>query len=196
MHLTPRSSGVFWCEKTLPYQKAIMRGASSASRAMLKMKARPLQNQTNIRPVTKHDIAALKPIIDATELFPSEMLDDMIAGYLDGTKPDLWFTCEQNEELISYGYCEPERMTEGTWNLLAIGVTPDQQGHGVGAAMIGYLEKVLKALKARVLLVETAGIPEFALTRDFYAKTGFTQEARIREFYEPGVDKIVFWKAL
>jgi len=149
-----------------------------------------------IRPVERQDIARLKVIADETELFPSAMMDDMIAGYLDGSTSDIWFTCILDDRPISFGFCEPERMTEGTWNLLAIGVLPDQQGQGIGAAMMTYLENRLKEQGERILLVETMGIPAFEPTRAFYRKTGYTEEARIREFYEAGADKIVFWKRL
>lgn len=151
---------------------------------------------TKIRPVEKRDVAQIKGIADATALFPSEMLDEMISGYFDGSKPDIWFSCTLEGQAISFGFCEPERMTEGTWNLLAIAVLPEHQGSGVGAEMLRYLEGRLAKQGGRILLVETAGIPEFERTRDFYRKNGFTEEARIREFYEPGVDKIVFWKRL
>ena len=40
------------------------------------------------------------------------------------------------------------------------------------------------------------GTQELALTREFYRKNDYTEEARIREFYEPGADKIVYWKHL
>ena len=113
----------------------------------------------------------------STELFPSDMMDDMIAGYFDGSKPDIWFTAVLDDEPISFGFCEPERMTEGTWNLLAIGVRPDRQGNGVGAAMMAYLEERLKDQGERILLVETMGVPAFDRTRAFYRKAGYTEEA-------------------
>ena len=37
---------------------------------------------------------------------------------------------------------------------------------------------------------------KFAATRAFYRKNGYEEEARIREFYNPGEDKIIFRKAL
>ena len=42
-----------------------------------------------------------------------------------------------------------------------------------------------------VLLVD-----QYAQTREFYLKRGFVEEARIRQFYGPDDDKIVFWKSL
>ena len=59
-----------------------------------------------------------------------------------------------------------------------------------------YLEQQLSNASQRILIVETMGIPELAETRAFYHKNGYTEEARIREFYEAGADKVVFWKHL
>ncbi|MEM7049044.1 MAG: N-acetyltransferase [Acidobacteriota bacterium] len=149
-----------------------------------------------IRPADAQDIPQIKIIAEATELFPSEMLEPMMAGYLEGSKADLWFVTELAREVAGFGFCEPERMTSGTWNLLAIGVSPQRQSGGIGAAMLAYLEDRLRQRQARVLLVETMGTPELARTRAFYRRNGYVEEARIRDFYEAGGDKVVFWKHL
>ena len=152
--------------------------------------------EISIRPVAAQDGPQIARIVAATGLFPEEMLPEMIAGYLDGSKRDIWFVCCSGEELVAFGFCEPERMTEGTWNLLAIAVQPARQGEGIGGAMLRDLEERLAKQGERILLVETMGTPEFEATRAFYRKNGFTEEARIREFYEAGADKVVFWKHL
>lgn len=155
-----------------------------------------MESNSDIRPVERQDLPELKHIADATELFPSELMDEMISGYFEGTKPDIWFSYNLGGKSIAFGFCEPERMTEGTWNLLAIGVDPEHQGKGIGAAMMGYLEDRLVDQGERILLIETMGTPAFERTRAFYRKNGYVEEARIREFYEPGADKVVFWKHL
>lgn len=149
----------------------------------------------SIRPARAGDVAVIGQIAEATDLFPAEMLDDMMAGYLEGSKPDLWFVAEDGD-VLGFGFCEPERMADGAWNLLAIGVSPDQQGQGIGAALLGHLEAELVKPKARILIVETLGTDSFQPTRDFYLKNGFDEEARIRDFYEDGGDKVVFWKRI
>lgn len=161
-----------------------------------KRKTNEMVKHKNIRSAEKQDINHIKRIAEETELFPSEMLDEMISGYFDSSKADIWFVYVDAGEAISFGFCEPERMTEGTWNLLAIGVDPKHQGTGIGAEMMAYLEKQLRDRGERVLLVETMGIPEFERTRRFYRNVGYTEEARIREFYEEGADKVIFWKHL
>lgn len=155
-----------------------------------------MQNAFSIRPAEDRDVSQIANIAEATDLFPAELLPDMIAGFFTGEVADLWFVAELNHKPIGFGFCEPERMTVGTWNLLAIGVLPDHQGSGTGAAMLRYLEDRLLDQSARILLVETLGTQEFDLTRTFYSKNGFTEEARIRDFYDAGQDKIVYWKAL
>ena len=122
------------------------------------------------------------------------MVCDMIAGFLQQTSEDIWFVCEEQGQIISFGFCEPERMTNGTWNLLAIGVEPSSQAKGIGTQMMDYLEDKLAAQGACVLLVETTALDEQEKTREFYRKIGYVQEARIREFFEADTDKIVFWK--
>lgn len=49
---------------------------------------------------------------------------------------------------------------------------------------------------ARTLIVETSSTDQYADTRRFYAGLGYDEEARIRSFYGPDDDKIVFWKSL
>jgi GNAT superfamily N-acetyltransferase len=153
-----------------------------------------MQTEITIRPACQEDIDAIASIAGATGLFPPEMLGDMIAGYLDGAKADIWLTAIIGDQPVGFGFCEPERMTSGTWNLLAIGVMPDRQSHGVGARLLRHLETQLAQAGHRLLLVETIDAPEFSRTRTFYLANGFVEEARIRDFYEAGADKLVFWK--
>lgn len=71
---------------------------------------------------------------------------------------------------------------------------PADQRRGVGTALIGHVERELAAGGQRLLLVETSGLPAYARARAFYARCGYDQEARIRDFYAD--DKVVFRKAL
>lgn len=158
--------------------------------------ARPPHLSSPIRPVTPEDTDALKAVIDASGLFPSELLDDMIAGYFSGDVGDeFWLTIDAGGPL-AVAYYVPERMTQGTWNLLLIAVHPDHQGQGRGAALLRHIEQALTARGERLLLVETSGLPSFEGTRAFYRKCGYDEEARIRDFYQAGDDKIVFRKML
>ena len=152
---------------------------------------------SHIRLVTKEDIPHLRNILDSVELFPSEMLADMIQDYLENPESeDIWFTAEDSGTPISIGYCTPEILTEGTFNLIAIGVKEDLQSKGIGSKMIHFLEDLLRTKGSRILIVETSGGDDFIATRHFYEKLGYTKEAEIRDFWKEGESKVIYWKKL
>lgn len=150
-----------------------------------------------IRPVVESDIPALKQVVDSCELFPSEFLEEMLANYLNvPDSEEIWFTCSENDTLVGFGYCVPEQLTEGTYNLLAIGVAKNAQRTSIGQKMMGYIEDVLKGKNGRILIVETSSDQAQEGARNFYRKLTYTQMAVIKDFWKDGEDKIVFWKRL
>lgn len=150
-----------------------------------------------VRPTEPNDIAALQTILDATGLFPAGMLPGMLSPFLNNeTNEACWLTCEHNGDAIGFCYAIQEQLTEGTWNMLAIAVLPGKQGSGAGKAMLSALEDRLRDTGQRILIVDTSSTAGFAQTRKFYRKNGYTEEARIRDFWAPGDDKIIFWKKL
>jgi len=141
-------------------------------------------SNSKIRSSKQQDLSAIKEVIDATELFPSEYLDDMFSGNSDpNDEQEFWLTYDDG-------------MTNGTWNLLLIAVHPDQQSEGIGRQLMSHVETILKKIGVRVLLVETSGTDNFVKTRSFYEQIRYDNEARIRDFYDVGDDKIIFRKAL
>ena len=149
-----------------------------------------------VRPLRAEDLPALKAVIDAVALFPSAMLDDMTAPFLAGeAAEERWLTFDDGHP-VALAYYVPERMTDGTFNLLLIAARPDRHGQGIGATLMAQVEADVAARGGRVLLVETSGLDAFARTRGFYRSIGYDEEARIREFYAAGEDKVVFRKAL
>lgn len=93
-------------------------------------------------------------------------------------------------------YYEPAVATDRTWYLTMIAVQPGRQGQGRGAALLEHVENDLMARGQRLLLIETSGLPAFERTRTFYEKCGYHTEARVRDYYEPGDDMVLFRKAL
>ena len=150
-----------------------------------------------IRPTKPEHISALQNIVQANDMFPPEMLPDMLSGFLSEEDcEDRWLTCEQDGRAIGFCYTVPEELADGTWNMLAIAVLPEKQGIGAGKAIVRQLENDLRSSGQRVLIADTSGTKDFANTRAFYRAIGYTEEARIRDFWAQGDDKVVFWKAL
>lgn len=150
-----------------------------------------------IREVIHSDLDSLKIVLDSCGLFPSEFLDEMISDYFNNLDTnEIWFTYVENNSPISIGYCIPEKLTSGTYNLLAIGVSENHQRKGVAVEMMNFIEQKLKTIGARVLIVETSSDDAQIGARNLYQKLGYNQEAVIRDFWNEGEDKIVYWKKL
>lgn len=153
-----------------------------------------------IRPIAPDDTTALIALADATGLFESNQLEElgaMLSDYLGGNSDrDRFWIVDDDNGLVGVAYCETERMTDRTWNLQLIAIRPDRQRQGRGTALLRYVEQTLVERGGRMLLVETSGTSEFEHTRAFYRKCGYDEEARIRDFYTEGADKIVYRKAL
>lgn len=153
-----------------------------------------------IRPIAPDDTTALIALADATGLFEPNQLEElgeMLSDYFGGdSDSDRFWIADDDSGLVGVAYCETERMTDRTWNLQLIAIRPDRQGQGRGTALLRYVEQTLVERGGRMLLVETSGTPEFEHTRAFYRKCGYDEEARIRDFYTEGADKIVYRKAL
>ncbi len=178
--------GAFLLEASLQFQKADYIAS--------KLTSQPMQE---IRNVIKADIPSIKNILDTIELFPSEMLEDMMSNYFNNPETeDIWFTSIEDDEPIAFGFCAPEKLTDGTYNLYAIGIRADIQGKGIGKSMMAYIEQELKQKGHRILIVETSGTDDFEPTRKFYENLNFTKEAVIRDYWEEGDDKVIYWKKL
>ena len=150
-----------------------------------------------LRAIRKEDLWALKLILDSIDLFPSAMLEEMIYDYFHNPESeDIWFTKTINDLPVSIGYCAPEKLTDGTYNLYAIGVHKEHQRTGIGSEMMTYIEDYLSSLSTRILIVETSSDSQYKSTRQFYLSLGYTREAIISDFWKAGEDKIVFWKKL
>lgn len=163
-----------------------------------------MTRQGNIRPATTGDAEEIKRLALDNGMFEIDQLDDfeeMMAGSFDGTLADhSWIVLEdEHDDVAGAAYYGPEPFADRMWNLYFIAARPSQHRSGIGQALITHVEEVLRGKgdqSARVLIVETSSLSGYDQARAFYRKQGYAEEARIREFYGPGDDKIVFWKAL
>lgn len=150
-----------------------------------------------IRPLARGDLIRVAHLVEANAMFPSDMLGQMTAAYFAGDgETQRWIIADSDGAAAGVAYTVPEPLTEGTWNTLLICVAPEAHGQGIGSALMRHIEAELQARGARVLLVETSGTPGFERTRGFYEMLGYEREARIRDYYTTGEDKIIFRKAL
>ena len=97
---------------------------------------------------------------------------------------------------VGFVYHAPAVMTKGTWHLYWLVVDKNAQGRGLGKRMVRYAEADARKRGGHHLLAETSGTARYASTRIFYDKVGYTVEARVRDFYAPGDDQVIYRKDL
>ena len=95
------------------------------------------------------------------------------------------------ERLVGYACFGPTPATDGTYDLYWLAVDPAEQGRGTGRALVRDVEAKLIVRGGRLLVVETSSRPDYERTRQFYVRSGYTEAARVRDFYAPADDRIL-----
>ena len=95
------------------------------------------------------------------------------------------------DHLVGYACYGATPATEGTYDLYWLAVDPTMQGRGLGRALVREVETKLTGRGGRLLVVETSSRPDYDSTRKFYARSGFVEAARVRDFYAPADDRIL-----
>jgi len=100
------------------------------------------------------------------------------------------------EELAGFACYGPTPGTDRTYDLYWIAVHPDAQGSGSGTILLNEVERRLRGLNARMVVVETSSRSDYKDTRGFYLRRGYVESARARDFYAPADDRITYTKRL
>ena len=153
----------------------------------------------SLRPVDRAQRAPLERLTRATGLFRPEeiaiaveLLDESLAGDDDYR----FLGAYSDDALVAYACWGPTPGTQGTCDLYWIVVDPTWQGKGVGTRLLDAVEQALLADGCRLVVVETSSRAEYAATRAFYERRGYEQAARLRSYYAPGDDLVVYLKDL
>lgn len=153
-----------------------------------------------IRPLAPDDADAVVGLAVDSGLFPAgevEPVVALLADYVEGRAPGHRGDVDHDGgELVAMAYYQPAAATDRTWYLTMIAVRAGRQGEGRGSALLAHVEEQLRARGQRMLLVETSGLATFEPTRAFYQRAGYHQEARVRDFFEPGDDMVLFRKVI
>jgi ribosomal protein S18 acetylase RimI-like enzyme len=153
-----------------------------------------------ISTATEADKAQITDITARAGVFGQEEIDSvpvMFDEYLQyGTEDDGYhfLVYRENDQVLGYAIFGYHDLTDGVYDLYWIAVDPNARRKGVGRALITACEEAGRAIGGRILIAETSGIAEYAATREFYVRTGYVNEASIKDFYKPGDDLKIFTK--
>jgi ribosomal protein S18 acetylase RimI-like enzyme len=151
-----------------------------------------------LRALTPADRADIERITRAVGLFHQDEIPvalEVFDAAVAGDPSYVALGSEVDGALAGWICWGPTPCTAGTYDLYWMAVDPARQGSGVGTALIREMEHRLAGV-ARLVVVETAGRPDYRPTRAFYEARGYVKAALIPDFYAPGDDQVVFIKAL
>ncbi len=152
-------------------------------------------------PVQPRHRPAIEAVLRRADVFRDDEIDvalEVLDAFFDNPERDYSvvgaFT--PDGDLLGYACYGPTPCTVGTWDLYWIAVDPQTQGAGVGTALLQEVERRLARLDARLVVIETSSLPQYAATRAFYERRGYEVVARVPDFYAPGDDRLIFARTI
>jgi ribosomal protein S18 acetylase RimI-like enzyme len=103
---------------------------------------------------------------------------------------------QEHDSAIGYACYGPVPLTDGVYDLYWIVVDPSVQSRGLGRRLLVHAERDVVKRGGRMLLIETSSQESYGATIRFYERGGYHLEARVRDFYKMGDDKLIFKKEL
>ena len=156
-----------------------------------------------LRHLTAADRGRIEEITRAVRVFRDdevpvalEVFDAAVAEVgANAVRPYLAMGAEIDGRLVGWICWGPTPCTLGTFDLYWLAVDPAVHAAGIGTALMREMEGRL-AGSARLIVVETAGRPDYRPTCAFYEARGYRRACVIPDFYAPGDDQVVYVKTL
>lgn len=155
-----------------------------------------------VRPFVREDKLPLKEILQATGVFRKEEIDvalelmELVIEEEDQEEYIMAVSTDEHEVVRGYYCVGPTPMTQSSFDLYWIAVDPKQYGSGVSRELMEHCEAYVRSRGGRKIIAETSSQSSYDRTRAFYGKLGYCEEARIRDYYSPGDDLVIYTKQL
>jgi len=148
---------------------------------------------------TQGDQDAIAKILTESGFFNDEEVEvgvSLIDEYLkEGERSGYSFLfAEEGGMVTGYTCYGPIPGTRFSWDLYWIAVDRNAQGRGIGQHLLLETEEAIRGQGGRRIYVETSSRPLYDRTRRFYERSGYREEARLRSYYAPDDDKVLFVK--
>jgi ribosomal protein S18 acetylase RimI-like enzyme len=124
-----------------------------------------------------------------------EVIDDAIAE----PGKDYHVLVAENDagRVLSYICFGPTPMTEAAFDLYWVATHPDARGQGLASRLLQKMEAELcTGGRSPTVRIETSQLESYGAARVFYERAGYAEVGRIRDFYKPGDDLVIFSKRI
>ncbi len=107
-----------------------------------------------------------------------------------------WLSCWREDALVGFACFGLESLTEATWDLFWICVSPTARRQGVGRALLQTAISRAAELGGRAMVIYTSSTPAYAPARKLYESQGFARVAVVPDYYRDGDDLHIYWRRL
>jgi D-alanine-D-alanine ligase-like ATP-grasp enzyme/ribosomal protein S18 acetylase RimI-like enzyme len=147
------------------------------------------------------DVEAVREVTAATGYFHDheipvavELVEERLAkGAASGYE---FVFAECDGRVVGYTSFGPIPCTRGSFDWYWLAVRPESQGFGFGKRLLQEVEARARAMGGARLYCETSARPQYAATRAFYERMGFTLCEVLEDYYEPGDGRATYVKTL
>ncbi len=151
--------------------------------------------------VTAHDVATIRAMVTRAGIFSEEevtVAEELAQDrFTRGTQSDYYFLlADVNGNLAGYTCYGRIPMTDARYDLYWIVVDTSAQRCGLATQLLERTEAATRAQGGKILYAETSSRDCYAPAIAFYDKHGFSELARIKDFYKEGDDKVMLGKTL
>jgi GNAT superfamily N-acetyltransferase len=149
----------------------------------------------------KRDIKRVMEIVESTKFFYDhevEIAAELVTERLShGESSGYYFVfAEVDGVTTAYSCYGPISMSKTCFDLYWIATHNDFRGIGIGKKLLEETFKQARSMGCKIIIAETSGLEHYAPTRAFYDGTGFELEARLKDFYDEGDDKLFYTKRI
>ena len=149
----------------------------------------------------KSDIESVREIVESTKFFYDhevEIAVELVVERLNlGEQTGYYFVfADVDGVTVAYSCFGPIIMSKTCFDLYWIATHNDYRGKGIGKKLLDETFKAARDMGCKIIIAETSGLPHYAPTRAFYASTKFELEARLKDFYTMGDDKLFYTKRI
>jgi len=149
----------------------------------------------------KRDIKSIRDIVVSTNFFYDhevEVAVELVEDRLNlGESTGYHFVfAEVDGVTAAYSCYGPISMSKTCFDLYWIATHNDYRGKGIGRKLLEETYRQASKMGCKIIIAETSGLEHYSPTRAFYISNKFEMEARLKDFYDEGDDKLFYTKRI
>lgn len=123
-----------------------------------------------------------------------QMFDESLAKLSDDNYHFL--SCWEGQQLVGFACCGSEALTQGTWDLFWLCVSPAARRKGAARALLAQALHCAARARARLMVIYTSSTGKYAPARRLYESAGFARVAMVPGYYADGDDLYIYTRRI